>query len=168
MQIPVFKKATDTDNGVADSSVLKPLPGLAAVCISNSRFALLLYRYSYGVFALSLLLVLYPFIVEQPFWFSGLVLCWLGLWLLYRREINNCVAGALSYSGNHWVFEQDGRTCQLKLAGEVLCWSWLIILPLRETASGKIRRLLIFGDVLNKDDNARLRRWLRACLTPKA
>lgn len=168
MQIPVFKKATDTDNSVADSSVLKPLPRLAAVCINNSRFALLLYRYSYGVFALSLLLVFYPFIVEQPFWFSGLVLCWLGLWLLYRRSIKSCVTGALSYSGNYWLLEQDDLTCQLELAGEVLCWSWLIILPLRETETAKARCLLVFGDALNKDDNAGLRRWLRACLTPKA
>ncbi|MDO8345919.1 MAG: protein YgfX [Cellvibrio sp.] len=168
MQIPVFNKAADTENRVADSSVLKPLPLLAAVCINNSRFALLLYRCSYGLFALSLLLVFYPYIIEQPFWVLGLVLCWSGLWLVYRREIKSCVAGALSFSGNHWVLEQEGCTCQLELAGEVLCWSWLIILPLRETATGKARRLLVFADALSKDDNASLRRWLRACLTPKA
>lgn len=167
MQIPVFNKAADTENSVADSSVLKPLPMLAAVCINHSRFALLLYRCSYGLLALSLLSVFYPFIVEHSLWVLGLVLCWAGLWLTYRREIQSCATGALSYSGNHWVLEQDGHTCQLELAGDVLCWSWLIILPLRETATGKARRLLVFADALSKDDNASLRRWLRACLTPK-
>lgn len=167
MQIPVFKKAADTDTITADSSVLKPLPLLAAVYINNSRLGFLLYRCSYGVFALSLLLAFYPYIVDQPLWLLGLVLCWSSLWLIYRREIAGCVTGALSFSGNQWLLEQDGCTHQLELAGEVLCWSWLIILPLRETVSGKIRRVLIFGDALNKDDNARLRRWLRGCLTPK-
>lgn len=168
MQIPVFNKAADTENSVAVSSVLKPLPMLVAVYINHSRFALLLYRCSYGLFALSLLLVFYPYIIQQPFWALGLILGWVGLWLMYQREIKSCVTGALSFSGNHWVFEQDGQTCQLELAGEVLCWSWLIILPLRETATGKARRLLIFRDALSKDHNASLRRWLRACLTPKA
>jgi len=164
VQIPVFKKAVDTDV----ISALKPLPLLAAVCINNSRFALLLYRCSYCLFALSLLLVFYPFIIERPFWVLGLVLCWGGLWVVYRREIKRCVTGALSFSGSYWVLEQDDCTCQLELAGEVLCWSWLIILPLRETSTGKARRLSVFGDALSKEDNASLRRWLRACLTPKA
>jgi hypothetical protein len=168
VQIPAFKKAVDTDNLVASSSVLKPLPLLMAVHINKSRFGALLYRGSYSVFALSLLLALYPFIVEQPFWLSGLILCWSGLWLVYRRETKGCVTGALSFSGTHWLLEQEDHICQLELADEVLCWPWLIILPLRETVGGKIRRVLIFGDALNRDDNARLRRWLRACLTPKA
>jgi len=168
VQIPAFKKAVDTDNIAADSSILKPLPLLVAVHINNSRFGFLLYRCSYAVFALSLLLVFYPFINEQPLWLLGLLLCWLGLWLMYRQQSSSCITGKLSFSGDHWLLEQEERTCQLTLASEVLCWSWLIILPLRETAKGKIRCVLIFGDALNKDDNARLRRWLRACLTPKA
>lgn len=168
VQIPVFNKAADTENSIADPSALKPLPMLAAVHINNSRFALLLYRCSYSLFALSLLLVFYPYIIEQPFWVLGLILCWVGLWLVYQRESKSRVTGALSFSGNHWVFEQAGQACQLELAGEVLCWSWLVILPLRETATGKTRRLLVFDDALDKHDNASLRRWLRACLTPKA
>ncbi len=168
MRIPVFKKAADACHSVADSSVLKPLPILAAVFIAQSRLALLLYRCTYSVFALSLLLVFYPFIIEQPLWMLALIFCWSSLWLAYRRQIRNCPAGALSFSGNHWVFEQDGCACQLELAGEVLCWSWLIMLPLRETTTGKTRRLLVFGDALSKEDGASLRRWLRACLTPKA
>jgi len=168
VQIPVFKKAVDTDSIAADSSVPKPLPLLTAVYINNSRFGCLLYRCSYGVFTLSLLLVFYPFIYEQILWVLVLILCLGGLWLLYRRETKNCVTGMLSYSGDHWLLEQDGRSFQLALAGEILCWSWLIILPLRDMASSKVQRVLIFSDAVNKDDNARLRRWLRACLTPKA
>lgn len=166
VQTPVFKKAIDTDS-FDESIALKPLPALV-VSINISGFALHFYRSSYALIALSLLLVFYPFILNQPFWLLGLILCWSGLWLAHRREIDACVTGTLSYSDQYWQFEQNGCTCRLELAGEVLCWSWLIILPLRETETAKSRRLLIFSDALNKEDNASLRRWLRACLIPKA
>lgn len=168
MQIPVFKKAVDSNLIAADSSALKPLPLLAAVSVNRSRFGFLLYLYSYSAFAASLLLVFYPFIIEQTLWVLALLLCWCGVWSTYRQQSSHFVVGALSFSDGYWLLEQEGHTCQLALAGEVLCWSWLIILPLRDTESGKIRRLLVFSDALNKNDNARLRRWLRACLTPKA
>lgn len=168
MQIPACKKTVDADQLAAGSSVLKPLPLLAAVPIQYSRMGFLFYRCSYFAFALSLLLALYSYCVEQPLWILVLIFCWGGLWLVYRRQITNLVTGALGYSGDGWMLEQNGRACQLVLAGEVLCWPWVIVLPLREVAGGKTRRLFIFSDALSKDDNARLRRWLRACLTPKA
>jgi hypothetical protein len=168
VQTPAFKKAVDTDVVAAEPSVLKPLPPLAAVRINHSRMGFLLYRCSYAALALSLLLTFYFYIIDQPVWLLWLALCWGGLWFVYRRESKNCVTGALSYSGDHWLLEQEGCPCQLELAGEVLCWSWLIILPLRNPESSKTRRVLIFGDALDKNDNARLRRWLRACLAPKA
>ena len=168
MQIPDFKKAVNADISAASDSVLKPLPALAAVQINNSRLGFLLYLCSYSAFAFSLLLVFYPFVIERPLWLFGLIVCWGGLWWAYRLQVSCCITGAFGFSGNHWVLEQDGVCCQLELAGEVLCWRRLIILPLREPASGKIQWLLLFGDALSSSDNARLRRWLRACLTPKA
>lgn len=168
MQIPAFKKAVDIDNPAASTSVLKPLPPLAAVQINHSRLGSLLYCCSYSAFALSLLWVFIPFVIEQLLWLLGLIICWGGLWWAYRQQLKHCPTGALGFQANNWVFEQKGRSDQLELAGEVLCWRWLIILPLRNIASGKIRRLLLFSDALSPSDNARLRRWLRACLTPKA
>lgn len=167
MQIPAFKKAADTNHLAANPPVLKPLPALAAVCINNSRLGLFLYRGSYGVFASSLLLVFSPYIVEQPLWLLALLLCWGGLCWGYCQQTKCCIAGAISFTDNHWLLEHEGHSCQMELAGEVLCWSWLVILPLRDRTSGNIRQLVLFNDALNKDDSARLRRWLRACLTPK-
>lgn len=168
MQTQASKKPADSEIGSADSSHLKPLPSLAAVHITCSHLALCLYRGCYGVFALSLLLILYPYIINNFLWSFGLIFCWAALWRVYRHEINTLTAGVLCFSDGHWQFDQGGCTCQLVLAGEVLCWSWLIVLPLRDTTTGKSRCLLVFSDALNKQDNARLRRWLRACLTPKA
>jgi hypothetical protein len=168
VQIPVFKKAVDSKPFAVDSSALKPLPRLAAVSINRSHLGSLLYFCSYSAFAASLLLVFYPFIIEHTLWGLALLLCWGGVWWAYRQTSGHFVVGALSFAENHWLLEQARGAHQLELTGDVLCWSWLIILPLRDIESGKTCRLLLFGDALNKDDNARLRRWLRACLTPKA
>ena len=168
MQIPAFKKAVDVDHPAVSALVLKPLPPLAAVQINSSRLGSLLYRCSYSAFALSLLWVFAPFIIEQPLWVLGLLLCWGGLWWAYCQQLNHCLTGALGFHADNWVLEQSGCSSRLELAGEVLCWRWLIILPLRDIACGKIRWLLLFSDALSRSDNARLRRWLRACLTPKA
>lgn len=167
MQTPAFKKTVDADPIVVSASALKPLPPLAAVRINDSRMGFLVYRCSYFTFALSLLLAFYNYVVDQPFWLLLLAFCLSGLWFAYRRQITQFVSGRLSYSGDYWLLEQDGCTYQHELAGEVLCWSWLIVLPLRDIADTKVRRVIIFGDALNKNDNARLRRWLRACLIPK-
>ncbi|MEN0035935.1 MAG: protein YgfX [Cellvibrio sp.] len=183
MQIPVFKKAVDS---IADEAMdspdaphsLKPLPPLVAVRLGNSCHRLILYRCSYFLFVVSLLFAFYPYILEQPVWVLGLMLSVVGLWLMYRREMTNDLVGSLGFADNTWVFEQGGRRYQLELVGEVVCWPWIIILPFREviasenisreTTGKKTRRLLIFNDTLCKEDNARLRAWLRACLVPKA
>lgn|GEM_PF-1113262 len=175
MQIPAFNKVADNTYPAATPPDLKPLPALTAVQLNNSRFGLSLYRCSYAVFAASLMLVFYPFILAQSLWLLALTICWCGLGLAYRQQNRSGVTGLLGFGDNHWQLEEADRTCQLELAGEVLCWPWLIVLPLRETLAdptsrntSKIRWLVIFGDALSKEDNARLRRWLRACLIPKA
>jgi hypothetical protein len=183
VQIPVFKKAVDN---IADEAIdspdvphsLKPLPPLVAVRLGSSRHRLILYRCSYFLFAVSLLFAFYPYILEQPVWVLGLILSVVGLWVIYRKEMANDLVGSLGFADNSWVFEQAGRRYQLELSGDVVCWPWIIILPFRETTIGervsgettskKARRLLILNDALGKEDNARLRAWLRACLVPKA
>src|SRR5687768_7492724 len=95
VQIPAFKKAVDNDYPAATSSDLKPQPALAVVQLHNSRFGLGFYRCSYAVFALSLLLVFYPFIHVQPLWVLALAACWSGLWWVYRTQRINNVTGLL-------------------------------------------------------------------------
>jgi hypothetical protein len=173
VQIPVFKKAVDAiANKVVSPSDLpsssKSLPSLAAVRINFSGHRLVLYRCSYFVFALSLLFAFYPYVREQFVWGLVLIVFLYGVWALYRKEMESDVIGTLGFADDQWFFEQAGSRCQLKLAGEVLCWPWIIILPFRETTTRKSRRLLIFNDALSREDNARLRAWLRACLVPKA
>lgn len=167
MQIPVSKQAVESDSPDFPS-LLKPLPSLPAVQINASRHRLILYRCSYLLFTLSVLSAFYPFVREQYVWAFGVIVTSGGLWAMYRREMAKDLAGSLSFVGNQWVFDQASGRYQLELAGEVVCWPWIIILPFRATNGRKSRRLLIFNDALSKADNVRLRAWLRASLVPKA
>lgn len=44
---------------------------------------------------------------------------------------------------------------------EILLWSWVIILPLCETLSGRKHRLVVLSDSMSADDWRHLRVWLR-------
>jgi hypothetical protein len=167
VQIPVFKKAVDNNSPDLIPS-LKPLPLLVAVRINTSLRRSILYRCTYCIFALSILFAFYPFAREQPAWLFGVTMCIYGLWKMYRNEATAARTGSLGFVGNNWVFEHPNGRSQLELKGEVLCWPWIIILPFREFTNGKMRRLVIFSDAISKEDNARLRAWLRASLIPKA
>ncbi len=174
MQIPGFRKKT-TDSSVTDVvPVSKPLPLLVAVRFNRSRSLVVFYRFAYSVFALALLLVFCPFIIEQPAWLLLFAcLCW-GLWRAYGHSLAQEPTGSLAFTGGNW---EDGRwlydsasehaPTSLQLAGPVLCWPWIIILPLRNPQTAKVITLPIFSDALTVSDNACLRRWLQACLIPK-
>lgn len=164
MPIPVFKKAVDASSLATG---VKPLPPLAAVHINPSRSRIFFYRASYGAFAASLLWAFYPFILGEISWLLGLVLCWYFIGWDYRRQTQRDFTGALSFFDNHWLHEQQNSVHRLELAGAVLCWRWLIVLPMRNSATGQVRRLILFSNALSRSDNARLRRWLRACLKPR-
>lgn len=168
MQILDCRKKT-ADQFIDPASSTKPLPLLAAVTFQSSRYFLRFYRCTYSVIAFAMLLVFYPFIDEQLPWLIVLALLWWGLWRAYKYSLVQEPRGELCFSGEHWIYQpaERGSLGGLHMSGAALCWSWIIILPLHSLESGKTCNLLIFGDALTVSDNARLRRWLQACLVPK-
>jgi hypothetical protein len=169
VQIPDFKNRT-ADRALDPVSSLKPLPALAAVSLRSSFHLLWFYRGAYSLFALALLLVFYPFILKHIAGLVVLALLWWGLWWSYRYSLKHEPVGALRFSEGSWIYQRaDGETLPgLQLAGPVVCWSWVIILPLRDSETGETYRLPVFNDALTASDNASLRRWLQACLIPKS
>ena len=173
MQIPGFRKKT-ADSTADAAHTSKPLPQLAAVVFHSSRFLVRFYRCAYSTFALALLMAFYSFIVAQPAWLILLVVLWWGLWRAYTRSLAQEPTGFLAFTGDNgeggrWMYgSARAHTPEfLQLAGSVLCWPWIIILPLRNPQTGKVITLPIFSDALTASDNACLRRWLHACLIPK-
>jgi len=164
VQIPGFKKTAESSLIVSSS---KPLPVLAAVSIFPSPGLLCFYRCAYLLLAACLLSAIFPWLVTNVVWLVLLLAGWLGLWRTYKHQQGNFFAGELWFEQGDWSLMAMGETRKYQLAGEVLCWSLLIILPLREVDTGKCRYLLIANDALSPADGARLRTWLRVCLKPK-
>ncbi|PUA26538.1 MAG: hypothetical protein B0W54_22575 [Cellvibrio sp. 79] len=164
VQIPGYKKTADLQ---AVSSSSKPLPVLVAVSIFPSRWLLYFYRCTYLLLAACLLLIIFPWLITNIAWAILLVAGWWGLWRGYRYQQKDLFAGELGFESGEWLLKAVGVTGKYQLAGEVLCWPLLIILPLRELDTRKCRYLLIANDSLSPVDGARLRTWLRVCLKPK-
>jgi hypothetical protein len=180
VQIPGFKKTAKAEGLLLDVSVdlsapsLKALPPLAVLPILDSSFLRILYRFFYCLFAVALLIALAPYItdsrstlIQNLGWVSLWLITCLGLWFFYKRQCVLIPVGSLAYENGLWIL-WDGRIkTNYLLAGEVLCWPWLIILPLKNVTTGRKRYVLLGSDALGSADQARLRTWLRACLKPK-
>ncbi len=168
MQTPGCRKTVNPVTEITSSSLLKPLPSLVAVTITLSSWLIYFYRITYALFAACVCLVLFPWIIINPFWLIILVGSWCGLWVSYRYQAQTLFSGALWFDQGEWILKADKCAPQkYQLAGEVLCWSLLIILPMREMESGTRKYLLVTNDAVSPADRARLRTWLRVCLKPK-
>ncbi|WP_152600120.1 protein YgfX [Cellvibrio mixtus] len=169
MQIPGSRKTVNPATDIASLSLLKPLPSLVAVTITLSSLLTYFYRITYLLFAVCVFWVLFPWVLGNPFWLIVLASGWCGLWTGYQYQTQTLFSGMLWFERGEWILKVDMGTPQkYQLAGEVLCWSLLIILPMQSIDSGQRKYLLIANDALSPIDRARLRTWIRVCLRPKS
>lgn len=90
--------------------------------------------------------------------FGALAVCVLLLWhLRYRYRGRACEAGELAFDRGLWTWHSKGEIRSLALAGELLVWPWLIILPFRETTGPRRWHLVLLPDSADADDLRRLR-----------
>lgn len=153
----------------------KALPDLAALAIKLSAFLRFIYRLGFGLFALALLLAFYPYLadgnssnLQRLLLTLVLLLCELWLWFCCRVQLRSIPAGTLAFNSGTWHWADTGGGREYQLHGAVVCWPWLIIVPLVDAASRRKLTLVLAKDALNTADRARLRTWLRACLKPRA
>lgn len=181
MQIPGFKKTTKTEDlslSMTDAPLapsLKALPPLAVLSILDSSFLRILYGFFYSLFIVALVIALVPYITDKRSaliqnlgWLSVLLTSCLGLWIVYKRQCAALPVGTLAYENGLWILQDGNTKAHYLLASEVLCWPWLIILPLKNVITGRKRYALLGDDALKPAGQARLRTWLRACLKPKS
>lgn len=195
MQIPGFKKravelaSSSSGDHLAEGLVSlvnsqhKALPVLAVLSIYHSPFLCRLYQVFYCALALSLWLAIAPYLMDVDVTLISNVLYVIMLlaasgwfWRLYSRQSASIPVGLLTFQPNAlmapttgqgaWIYADVDGEKFYQLAGEVLCWPWLVILPLR-SGDGGTKNLIIAADALEPADQARLRTWLRACLKPK-
>jgi hypothetical protein len=63
-----------------------------------------------------------------------------------------------------WRLKTSGGECVVAPVNDILLWAGVIIVPLRETLSGRKHRLVMLSDSMSADDWRRLRVWLRMAL----
>jgi hypothetical protein len=164
VRTPDCKKQPELD---AQSSSSKPLLSLALVSIHKSSRLAWMYGFIYGALAVSFFIALFPWLSVQYGWWIVLTLVWFGLWKIYQREAKRIFEGTLWYEQGCWYLKSSRGVSRYSLSGEAVCWSPVVVLPLRHKATKKLLHLVIAKDSLSPTDNARLRSWLRVCLKPR-
>lgn len=105
------------------------------------------------------LVVLASLPLLQPVWLIVGIAA-LILLSLYRTRTESTLV-LLWHSDGHWTLFEDGNISSASLAGPAFVQSWLVILPLRVGASGGLRYIPVFPDMLAVELFRRLRVGLR-------
>ncbi len=150
------------------SSVEKPVVSvdLAAVTVLPSR-----YLWQAQLIIYSAMLV-FAFIALLPFFFAAAY--WILLWLVFAFLIGvaiykswqakNAAPMQFEIKQNNWRLKTSKGEFSVTPNDEILLWSWVIVIPLRETLTRNLHYLIALPDSLTKEDWRRLRVWLMTCL----
>lgn len=167
MQTPDFNHSVSATSLIPTAATKTRL--LAPVSFVPSRCLWRLTLVAYGLFALSFLGALWPFLNDHPALIALLFIAvaWLGY--LLKQVGQQRLAGTICYSERGWVLHSgaDNSARRLQLKGEVLIWPGLVILPFMEIKTQRMLPVVIAADSVSAADFARLRSWLRRHLVLK-
>ncbi len=106
---------------------------------------------------------LFPFFLTAFYWpILWLVFSLLIIFVLRKAwRTKNSSPLTLSVRHNLWRLRSEAGEFTVVPCGEILLWSWVIILPLRNLAEGKKSYVVVLQDSMNDDDWRKLRVWLR-------
>jgi hypothetical protein len=139
---------------------------LAAVSVRPSGY---LWRAQYSIYGALILLAwvaLLPFFLLAYYWgLIGVVFTFcVGLAIHKSWRTKNAAPIQFEIKQNIWQLTTESGTCAVTLRDNVLLWSWVIVISLRENITGKSHDIIILSDSLTKEDWRRLRVWLLTCL----
>jgi len=112
---------------------------------------------------LSASVAIFPFMLTAFYW----PILWLGFVLLIvftlrsAQRAKNAAPQRLSVTQHVWRLQASEGELQVELCDEILLWAGVIIVPVRETASGRKHRIVALSDSMAAEDWRRLRVWLR-------
>ncbi|RYY74885.1 MAG: hypothetical protein EOO52_11225 [Gammaproteobacteria bacterium] len=136
---------------------------LAPVVFSPS---LLLYRLEVFVYLFMLLsasVAIFPFIFTAFYW----PLLWLTFLVMIIAALRKSLQSKKSPSINLcitqkvWHLQTSAGSLAVEPCNEIVVWTKLIILPVKETLSGRKHRIVALPDSMTPEDWRRLRVWLR-------
>lgn len=154
-------------NATPNSSSPTAAADLIAVTFYPSHF---LYRAQLTAYLVMLIfsgIALLPFLVTD--W------SWIAIWLVFAGATGMAISSArgrknaspktLHITQQQWRLTTCAGEFSVKHSGELLLWSWLIIIPVRELLSGRAHYLIALPDSLDKEEWRRLRVWLNLHFT---
>ena len=140
---------------------------LASVRISPSRWLLRCQIFVYSVMLLSASIAISPFLFSAFYW----PIVWLVFLLLIIVALKSAWRAqkippiVLSVTQKIWRLQPADGEIIVELYDDVLIWASVIILPMRETSTGRKHRIVALSDSMSADDWRRLRVWLRMGLS---
>ena len=157
-------KATQVN--LKSNSDLKAGIDLALITFNPSHF---LWQAQLTIY---LVMLVFAFIALLPFFLTAFY--WILLWLAFALFIGiaihvswntkNAAPISVEVKQNNWRLKTLTGEFAVTIHKEVVLWSWLIVLPLREKLTGKQYYLVALPDSLNQEDWRRISVWLRNCL----
>ena len=138
---------------------------LARIRVYPSRYLCFMQVTTYLALLLLAGFALWPFFFLSLSW----VLLWLGLAcavgvaIRQSLKVKNAAPMTLEIKQDRWVLIHEGTDFLVKPAKEVLVWSWVISIPLRENSTSKRYYLVVLPDSVNQEEWRRLRVWLLNC-----
>jgi hypothetical protein len=119
--------------------------------------------------ALYLAMPVFAFIALLPFFLSAFY--WLLMWFLFSASMSYALVKAsraknadsftVIVKQGVWTLASDERVLAVDIDGDILLWSWLIIIPFKEKITNKTHKLVALRDSLSPGD------WRRVCVWVK-
>lgn len=95
-----------------------------------------------------------------------LLILWLGInglvWWLHSCKKQFDHIQQISVKRGIWILEIENRKYYCELNAEILCWQWILIIPLYSAESRSVIRLVILRDSISAEENSILRRWIHS------
>lgn len=139
---------------------------LAAVTITPSAFLW------YAQLAIYIAMFVFSFIAILPFLFT--LHYAIALWIIFMMAIGFAVRKSYHTKSaspmrfdiikNEWRLIKNNQVYSVSLAGEVLLWSCVIVIPLQEKLTGEKHYMVALLDSLSREEWRRLSVWLKTCL----
>ena len=139
---------------------------LASVIIKPSLVLYYLEVFVYLFMLLSASIAIFPFALAAFYWPI--------LWLIFLLMIiaalrtslrtKNSPSVSLSVTQKIWYLQTAAGSVAVEPCGELVVWAQLVIVPVKETLSGRKHRIIALPDSMKAEDWRRLRVWLRMAL----
>lgn len=161
-KIPASNKSPDSYS-LSVGQRRSHVPLLAPIIIKPSRWLWRAQLAIHGLLGLLFILALAPLIARNIIWMFLLLtlISLLLINLLVQRKTSKLIPKILSYSAQGWLLTESGGEQSVRIVGEVVVWSWLVILRLKDNAQNSVITLVLLPDSVSSENLRILRVWLR-------